>query len=311
MSRIDIAYCSDNNYVEYLSVSLMSVLLNNLKNTIYFHIFLFKISKENLEKLKKIDANILFYHINDDVMKKYNRNYIIKHLNMSTYIKLIVPRMLYGRVEKIIYLDIDTLCFSDLSEIDNINIVHYICAVSSDTKNNIDTKNTARLGLKRKFYFNAGVLYINIKNWIDFDVENKINNLISHSWESLTYYEQDALNKILEDNIIIMNNSWNYLYTWMNFHEKENYFYSKLSIPKIIHFTGSRKPWYKEHKCLSQNLFIFYKHFTPWNNTKLRSYTPKVKNSDNRVYCREECYNKNYLLALKFYLKYLKTKLKL
>ncbi len=133
MSRIDIAYCADDNYVEYLSVSLMSVLLNNSKNDVYFHLFLFNVTEENLEKLNEIKANIIFYHINDDVMKIYDKKFSIKHLNMSTYMRLIVPRMLYGKVENFIYLDIDTLCFSDLSEINNIDMSNYICAVSSDT----------------------------------------------------------------------------------------------------------------------------------------------------------------------------------
>ncbi|WP_336194424.1 glycosyltransferase family 8 protein [Providencia stuartii] len=310
MSRIDIAYCADDNYVEYLAVSLISVSLNNSNNDVYFHLFLFKVSENNLNKLSKIKANIIFYHIDDNVMQRYNHKFNIKHLNMSTYMRLIVPRMLYGKVDNFIYLDIDTLCFSDLSEINDIDISKHICAVSSDTKDNIDDRNTKRLGLKSNYYFNAGFLYINVNNWLNFDVENKINQLIKEESDLLIYYDQDALNKILEDHIVKLDHSWNYLYTWMTLDEKENYFYSESTIPKIMHFTGGRKPWFKEHNGLSQNLFIFYKHLTPWKNTVLKSYLPKMKNSDNRVYCREALYNKRYIVAFKFYLKYLKNKFK-
>ncbi|EKT61303.1 glycosyltransferase family 8 protein [Providencia sneebia] len=310
MSRIDIAYCADNNYVEYLSVSLISVLLNNLKNDVFFHVFLFNVSEENLKKLQQIDANIFFYHINEEVMKKYDKEITIKHLNMSIYMRLLVPRMLHGKVDNLLYLDIDTLCFTDLSGINNIDISNAICAVSSDTKHSRENKNSKRLGLKNNFYFNSGVMYININNWLAFNTEDKINDYISKNWESLIYPDQDALNKIIEDHLVIIDRSWNYLYTWMDFDERENYFYFESSTPKIMHFTGGRKPWYKEHKGLSQNLFVFYKHFTPWKNTTLSSYAPKMKNSDNRVYCREAWHNKKFLLAIKFYLRYLKTKLK-
>ncbi|MEX9603116.1 MULTISPECIES: glycosyltransferase family 8 protein [Providencia] len=310
MRRIDIAYCADDNYVEYLAVSLISVSLNNLNNDVYFHLFLFNVSQKNLNMLSEIKANIIFYHIDNDVMRKYDQKFSIKHLNMSTYMRLIVPRMLHGKVNNFIYLDIDTLCFSDLSEINHVDITNHICAVSSDTLNDIDNKNTKRLGLKSNYYFNAGFLYINVNNWLDFDVENKINQLISEKADSLIYYDQDALNKVLENHIVKLDHSWNYLYTWMDLDEKEKYFYSKSSIPKILHFTGGRKPWFKEHEGLSQNLFIFYKHLTPWKDTELRSYSTRMKNSDNRVYCREAWHKKRYGTAIKFYLVYLKNKLK-
>lgn len=308
MDTIHIAYCADENYLEYLSVSLMSVLLNNKKNKIHFHLFLYNVSNDGCEKLKSIDADISIYSIDNSLMNKYDQKFTIKHLNMSTYMRLIVPRMLFGKVDKFIYLDIDTLCFSDLSDINNIDISKVVCAASSDSNNNEKNSNIIRLKLKNNFYFNAGFLYININNWMKYNIEDKVNEIVLNKKFDLVYYDQDALNLALEDYVISIDKSWNYLYTWMRLDEKENYFFDDNKLPKIIHFTGGRKPWYKEHSGLSQNLFIFYKHFTPWKNTKLRSYKSKMKNSDNRVYAREAFQKKNIMLSIKYYFIYLYNK---
>ncbi|ELB7896766.1 glycosyltransferase family 8 protein, partial [Citrobacter freundii] len=92
--------------------------------------------------------------------------------------------------------------------------------------------------------------------------------------------------------------------------QKEIFFYQKDILPRIIHFTGGRKPWYKEHTGLSQQLYLFYHHFTPWRNTEMRSYAPRMRPTDYRVYSRQEAKKGKYCASIKWYLKYLKTKLR-
>lgn len=313
-NRINIAYCSDSNYLEHVAVSITSIILNNVDHNIHFHVFLYDVVPEEQHKLQKISPSITIYSISTDELNKYSDlpNNKIKHINRSMYIRLSVPRLLYGKVDKFIYLDADTLCFSDLSPILNINIDSVICAVTQDSldKENMN-KNQKRLELTSQSYFNSGFLYINVNNWMDFDTENKANKiLLSAEKKHLIYPDQDALNIVLQHQVLFIDTNWNYLFTWMNNKQKETFFYNKESLPFIIHFTGARKMWYQEHKGLAQDIYSFYKHFTPWANSPLKSYKHKMRVNDYRIYAKNHIRDRKIINGFKYYLLYLIHKLK-
>ena len=307
---INIAYCTDANYLEYVAVSIMSVIMNNPEQDLSFFVFVYDVTDEEINKLRSTSDKIQVINIDKEEIEKYNSDFAIKHLNRSTYMRLAVPRLLKDKVEHFIYLDADTLCFDKLNDINSIDISNVICAVSHDSLDIHDTKNAKRLGLSTGHYFNAGFLYINIENWIKFDIENKANTVLFEQGKAFPYFDQDALNIAMDGNVKFIDNRWNFLFNWFTDQQKEIFFYQKDILPRIIHFTGGRKPWYKEHTGLSQQLYLFYHHFTPWRNTEMRSYAPRMRPTDYRVYSRQEAKKGKYCASIKWYLKYLKTKLR-
>jgi len=309
-SVINLAWCTDANYLEYVATSVVSVLLNNPKLNLAFYVFVYDVSDADIAKLKMTSENIHVLKIDKVDVEKYDDNLAISHLNRSTYMRLAVPRLLAGKVEKFIYLDADTLCFDDISAIHDIDISEVICAASHDSIDIQNDKHSRRLGLKQGHYFNAGFLYINIANWLSHDVENKSNDILFARGKTLPYYDQDVLNIVMDEQVKFIDNRWNYLFTWFNDEQKESFFYQANTTPRIMHFTGGRKPWYLEHTGLAQQLYVFYKHFTPWRNAPLRSYAPRMRPTDYRVYARQNAKKGQYLTSLKWYLKYLTSKLK-
>lgn len=307
---INIAYCTDANYLEYVAVSIMSVIMNNPGQDLSFFVFVYDVTDEEINKLRSTSDKIQVINIDKEEIEKYNNDFAIKHLNRSTYMRLAVPRLLKDKVEHFIYLDADTLCFDKLNDINSIDISNVICAVSHDSLDIHDTKNAKRLSLSTGHYFNAGFLYINIENWIKFDIENKANTVLFEQGKSLPYFDQDALNIAMNGNVKFIDKRWNFLFNWFTDQQKDTFFYQKDILPRIIHFTGGRKPWYKEHTGLSQQLYLFYHHFTPWRNTEMRSYAPRMRPTDYRVYSRQEAKKGNYFASFKWYLKYLKSKLR-
>ena len=311
---INIAYCTDSNYLEHVGVSINSIKLNNLDNDIHFHVFLYDVSQEEQQKLQKVSSSITLYSIPEEELTKYSdtQNNKVKHINRSMYIRLSVPRLLKGIVDKFIYLDADTLCFADISSISDINIDNVVCAVTTDSLDKQNTlKNQERLKLHSTNYFNSGFLYINVNKWIESDTENKVNQiLLSPEKRHLIYPDQDALNIVLQNQVLWIDPKWNYLFTWMNDNQKETFFYNKESLPYIIHFTGARKMWYQEHTGLAQNVYNFYKHFTPWANTPLQSYKYKMRVNDYRIYAKNLIKNRKIFNGLKYYFIYLVLKIK-
>ncbi|NIG81204.1 glycosyltransferase family 8 protein [Klebsiella sp. Ap-873] len=309
-SIINVAWCTDANYLEYVATSMISVKMNNLNQELAFYVFVYDVSDEEIEKLKATCDGVQVVKIEKGAIEKYSNDFAIKHLNRSTYMRLAVPRLLQGKVENFIYLDADTLCFDDISSINDIDISNVICAASHDSLDVQNDKHAKRLGLKTKHYFNAGFLYINVNNWIEHDVENKANEVLFEKGNTLPYFDQDALNIAMDGNIRFIDNQWNFLFNWFTEEQKETFLYHENTTPKIVHFTGGRKPWYREHTGLAQQLYSFYHHFTPWRNAPLRSYAPRMRPTDYRVYARQHARKRQYLVAAGWYLKYLQSKLR-
>jgi len=314
-SIINIVYCTDSNYLEHVGVSITSIILNNKHHNIHFHVFLYDVSEEEKNKLKEISSSITLYSIPIDELNKYSdiQNNKIKHINRSMYIRLSVPRLLPDYVDKFMYLDADILCFGDISSILNINIDSVVCAVTPDSldANNM-LQNKERLNLASQKYFNSGFLYINTQNWKKFDTENKANQiLLSPQNYNLSYPDQDALNIVLQNQVTYIDVKWNYLFTWMNDQEKESFFHNKQSLPYFVHFTGARKIWYQEHTGIAQNIYCFYKHFTPWSNSCLKSYKSKMRVNDYRIYAKSYLKDKNLINCIKYYSLYFLYKLRI
>ena len=312
-SIINIVYCTDSNYLEHVGVSITSIILNNKSNNIHFHIFLYDVSDEEKNKLKEINSAITLYSIPIDELNKYIeiKNEKVKHINRSMYIRLSVPRLLPDYIDKFIYLDADILCFGDISPVLNINIDSVVCAVTADSLNDDNLlANANRLSLGNKKYFNSGFLYINTQNWKKFDIEYKANQiLLSLENYNLIYPDQDALNIVLQETVVFIDVKWNYLFTWMNEKEKESFFHHKKSLPYFVHFTGPRKIWYAEHKGLAQDLYIFYKHFTPWSAVLLKSYQSKMRPVDYRVYAKDFMRRGKFIKSIVCYSTYLIKKI--
>lgn len=217
---INIAYCTDANYLEYVAVSIMSVIMNNPEQDLSFFVFVYDVTDEEINKLRSTSDKIQVINIDKEEIEKYNNDFAIKHLNRSTYMRLAVPRLLKDKVEHFIYLDADTLCFDKLNDINSIDISNVICAVSHDSLDIHDTKNAKRLGLSTGHYFNAGFLYINIENWIKFDIENKANTVLFEQGKALPYFDQDALNIAMDGNVKFIDNRWNFCSTGLPFNKK-------------------------------------------------------------------------------------------
>lgn len=307
---INIAYCTDANYLEYVATSIISVIMNNASNSLAFHVFVYDVSEDEIEKLKATSELIHVTKIDNAEIEKYQGDFKIKHLNRSIYMRLAVPRLLAGKVENFIYLDADTLCFANLNEINSIDIANVICAASHDDFKAQESKHIQRLKMSGNHYFNSGFLYVNIENWMKYDIENKANTILFEKGDSLPYPDQDALNIVMDGHVLFVDNRWNFIYNWYTENQKETFFYNKETLPRIIHFTGGRKPWFAEHTGLAQQLFLFYHHFTPWKNSPLRSYKNKMRPTDYRVYSRQNWRKGNLFMAIKWYGKYLSSRFK-
>ena len=126
---------SDDNYAIHLGVSIVSILENHL-NDVHIHILNNNIGKSNLKKIKNLEKHynnlqISIYNL-PDYFNKNNLEEIIKEelenteaynlLGISTFSRLFLADILPKNIEKVLYLDADTLVLDSLDELFEVDL---------------------------------------------------------------------------------------------------------------------------------------------------------------------------------------------
>ena len=247
-NKIRICYCIDSKVVYPTLVSMTSALENNNseKNVIIFYLFI----PHNFDKTK--------IEIFDSLKKKYLvkiHYYMIpprfNHLRKWTwgtgtiYYKLYIPLVL-PHLQRILYLDGDTLVYQDLSELFNLDFNgNYALGYPFHSVKMMD-----KWGKKLVNYINGGVILFNIKK---ITKDNKDAELFAFTVKNtgrLYFLEQDALNLIFYNKTGLLPLKYG-IYLFGNittYHKKvkkqlrvelnETELIEALEKPAILHFAG-------------------------------------------------------------------------
>ena len=99
-------------------------------------------------------------------------------------------------------------------------------------------------GLSNDTIFNAGVLIINYKKWLEQNIDFELFNLYQKRVGVIEDHDQEILNLFFEDNYIKLNNNFNYPGGWTK--TKELIEKAKNEV-FFIHYLGKGKPWHVEN----------------------------------------------------------------
>lgn len=162
---IHVAISFDENYITPFYVLATSIFLNNKKNAIIIHSITSGVGDTQKSEIanfvQRNNAEIFFYELDPETVS----GLVIPEntwFTLATYYRLFFPELVPQEIEKLIYLDTDTLAIKDLRQLYHIDIgskpigaVREKIAKTRPEVGNYDTNN----------YFNAGVLLINIREW--------------------------------------------------------------------------------------------------------------------------------------------------
>jgi lipopolysaccharide biosynthesis glycosyltransferase len=266
---IHIASAFDRHYITPFYVLLTSVFANNRKNSITIHSIATGVSKTEKEEIKnfvlKNNAEIFFYDIDEEYVRKNVVVPINNYFTIATYYRLFLPSLLPVDVKKLLYIDTDAIVLDDLKELYTTDIDGLPFGAVSDPYPVIRTD----LGLYEEGkYFNAGVLLIDIENWKQQQVMEKAMRFIADHPEKIRFVDQDALNATQKDKWYRLDGKYNM--TWLEV---------SLQVPKkelvkdkvIIHYTTAHKPWNSLGRNKLRYLYHQYLKMSPRSNE--RKYT--------------------------------------
>ena len=163
------------------------------------------------------------------------------HLPLSAYYRILIPYLL-PEVERVIYVDYDTLVIGNLTDLYNTNLHGNFLGVIRDL--GVVVKNDwskTLLGTSYQNYFNSGVLLMDLTAFRKYGLSWLLHQFIVASTPFFVLEDQDALNLFFKDAVEyvgIENNYVTKLFANGEVEEKR-----QLEKIKVLHYLGPEKPW--------------------------------------------------------------------
>ncbi len=260
-------YTINNNFFEKLVVSLASLVKSSDKKMTVYVIcddITFK-NKVRLEKFNSILVNIILLD-----SPSISKNLIPDRGSASQFYRLRIGEIFEDiNIEKLLYLDADTIIVGSVEEIFNIDIGNNVIGATVDPWSASYRKllhiNTDAAML------NSGVLLINVKKWKMDKIDNGIRRIVKGRSDFIQG-DQGLLDQFFNGHFFILAPKYNMISSYyeltdfeLRVFRKPYIFYDKGTIdeskrnPVVIHFTSSfmnNRPWYEGSKHQYKDLWL-------------------------------------------------------
>lgn len=250
----------DGHYSVWVGTVMQSI-LEHTDSRICFHILhdetLSIDNKYKLEKVARSGSSIIEFHKIDENDFSVVKNQMSR-FTIGTMFRCSLPELL-PNLNRIIYLDADLFVNRDIKELWDVDICE--CCLAGVADEGVDIHNYPKIlnkypGIKKESYFNAGVLYMNLKKLREFGNLKKlvVDFLVENPEAGLP--DQDALNVIFHNKVLYLDGSWN---RFVFMHRKDNV--EKLD-KAIFHYAAALLMLYS-HSQLDKEYFRTICR-TPW-----------------------------------------------
>lgn len=298
MNNINIVYISDEGYRQHTTTSIRSITKNKGAEFNYnISVFTYNVSesyKNELNELSTENIHVSIIDVENDM--KYVEsifgiiNTVDTVVTKTAMLKFIIPDILKD-MDKVLYLDGDTLIQSDLSALFGVDISEYYLAAVPDMGEKFDERRNylARINAPGEFYFNSGVMLLNLKKMRE---DNVNQSLIEYRKNGCNHYmDQDALNYVMGEKALKLPYKYNFLSSSLLEYELEDllkiYFEEQmyedvetlLDDMDIIHTAGALKPWVYELTWVSKVYFKYYQGEMPKLKCPIVPYQRKLHTS--------------------------------
>ena len=277
-----VLYATDENYVRHAAASMTSLMENNRQaEDITLHVFSMGITDESRRKLENHVAQYgrrLHVYELGDIRRWFDFSFNPRGFSPSALGRLFLARLLPEDVERVLYLDCDTIVLEDLQELFTLPMGdHYLGMAAEPT---VPKARRKYLGMPDdKPYCNSGVLLVNLALWRQEDAEGQVLAYYKSKNGDLVAPDQDAINGAFSRRILQLPPRYNYgsvqiYYPWKTqqrmsaptpFFTKDEYLQGAAK-PAIIHYLGEERPWRAGSTHPYTWAYDKYLAMTPWKD---------------------------------------------
>jgi len=241
---VNIVFCADRSALPGLHVAAYSLLAQMSPEAAQTSFFVFsdELDESDLALLHKTLASLnKFFSIE---LRRVDVGLLsgFPSLNGSwaTYYRLVVPEVLPA--ERFLYVDADTLCDVDVSELDSLNMGSNPAGwvPEAPLARAADRPVAEQLGNREaESYFNAGVMLVNVPEWRRQRItENAMDYIVVNR---PMFHDQSALNFVLHRNALTLDTKYNFMSNMRRNWPALRQPYGKIG--RLVHFLDYPKPW--------------------------------------------------------------------
>ena len=240
--KISIAYAPDDKYVNQTVVSMKSALEHN--EQVEFIIMYSKLSDESMQKLGAVGGSLRLIKMDESQFADLT---LSKWVTVQAWFRIKLPDLCKD-LDKVLYLDCDTLIRGNLDELFSLDLTDKYLAGVKDVWG--VSKYVKRLGMKSGVYVNSGMLLFNCNYCRKEHFFDKVVEFAKNNAKIIEFCDQDSINKVVDEYKLVISPKYNLMDTWwrggyyeFEGEEETEYLQAKEN-PVIVHLTGL-KPAFK------------------------------------------------------------------
>ncbi|SPC37067.1 glycosyltransferase family 8 protein [Latilactobacillus fuchuensis] len=248
---IRVISATNSEFVPHLATLWCSIMTHNTGRHQYqFYVMedhLTMVDRQLLERVaRRYQVPVTFVQVDEQLLAQAVES---ARITKTAYYRILIPTIITDpAIDRILYLDCDFLCQTDLGALWQTALGdHYLAAVEDAGFHNRLAQ--MQVDYQSDRYFNSGMLLIDLAKWRAANISQQVVDYINQNPEKLRFHDQDALNAVLHDRWLALHPKWN-AQTYMMLNEVPHpevagakaYIEARQS-PGLIHFCGHAKPW--------------------------------------------------------------------
>ena len=280
---INICYITDSSYFVPTLTSITSIKKNKFLESIYsISVIYNNLTELQLKSIKNLnDINFNIYLVKSNLDSKVNlKKTLVTNVTKTSLLKFSIPIIL-DKIDKVLYLDGDTIIQHDLTSLFSINIDNYLLAAVNDGPKK---DSFSKFKFDKIDYFNSGVMLLNLSEIRKNDLVSKLIYFRENKKNS--FMDQDSFNHVFKNRILFLPLKYNFmlhlfspnffkfgLNNLLDFYDIKNFssISNLINEAYVIHYTFD-KPW-KYYDILCSDLWMkYYQVAIPNENLMISSY---------------------------------------
>ena len=268
--RLNIVFASDRNYIQHLSVALVSLLVNNRELAFTVYIVSSGMTpkdRRNIDEIVKgYDCEVRHLTVSDDLFVTLATEHPM--YPKGIYYRLLIPSLIDA--EKVLYLDSDIVVNGSIRELYDAELGDaYIGAIEDP---GFDRHDKLRMD-KSAVYFNSGMMLIDLGRWKKTGLQKQVIEFIEKHPDDVWFPDQDGLNSVINGRWKKMPLKFNQFSSLFDadFESRFDCFGKEELLeartkPVIIHYSSGSKPWHFKNRHPYKSYYWKYLKMTPYRH---------------------------------------------
>jgi lipopolysaccharide biosynthesis glycosyltransferase len=278
VSALHVACAADEGYAPHSAAMLHSVMAHRGGSDLQIH-YLHgpEFPDRSAELIRGMveagGAAISFWEIPDERIAGLPE---MDFVTSPMWYRIFLPELLPD-VDRVLYLDVDTIALDSLEPLWEIDLAgSYVGAVTNVFYMRSHAQRPIELGIDPADYFNSGVVMMNLELMRRDHSARVLFDYASGHASELAWPDQDALNVVLGKKRVPLHPRWNCMNSVLLFPWAADVFGAEAvdearARPAIRHFEGPtiNKPWHYGCESPMRDVYFEHRRQTPWPRTRI------------------------------------------